>query len=115
MAHPTSGSGAPPGSAMQRAVAAEADARHAIGQAEAEAAAALAAARARARAILDAVPRRVARLRQRGANAVRKAIAAIQAEEAAALQSLGKTALPPELMEPATEALAARLTGGEPR
>jgi len=102
------------GSAMQRAVVAEQDARKAIADAQAAAAAAVEAARAQARAILNAVPDRITRLRARGAHAVQRALAEIQAEEAAALRALGETAFPPELLGPTTDALVARLTGGEP-
>lgn len=101
------------GSAMQRAVIAEQDARLAIAQAGTEAAAAVEAARAQARAILDAVPDRLTRLRARGARAVEQALAAISAEEAAALQALGVTAFPADLLDRTTEALVARLTGVE--
>jgi len=99
------------GSDMQRAVVAEQDARRAIADAEAAAAAEVEAARAQARAILDAVPARIERLRQRGARAVERALVEINSEEAIALQALGATALPAELLEPTTAALVARLTG----
>ena len=112
MAQLTPSSSAASGSAMQRAVVAEADARQAIATAEAAAAAAVEQARGQARAILDAVPGRIDRLRQRGANAVEHALAEIEAESKAAMAALGQTALPEELLEPATAALAARLTGG---
>lgn len=102
------------GSAMQRAVVAEQDARKAIADAQADAAAAVEAARAQARAILNAVPDRITKLRARGAHAVQRALAGIQEEEAAALRALGETAFPEELLEPTTAALVARLTGGEP-
>lgn len=101
------------GSAMQRAVVAEQDARRAIAQAGTESAAAVEAARAQARAILDAVPERLTRLRARGARAVEQALAGIKAEETAALEALGTTAFPAALREPTTQALAARLTGGD--
>lgn len=100
------------GSAMQRAVVAEQDARRAIADAERAAQKDVEQARARARAILSAVPDRIARLRVRGANAVRKAIGAIEAEEAEALRALGDSAFPADLLEPATQALAEDLTGG---
>jgi hypothetical protein len=99
------------GSDMQRAVVAEQDARRAIADAEAAAAAELEAARAQARAILDAVPARIERLRQRGARDVERALVEIGSEEAIAMQALGETALPAELLEPTTAALVARLTG----
>lgn len=98
---------------MQRAVVAEQDARQAIADAQAAAARAVEVARAQARALLDAVPDRIARLRARGARTVQRALAEIQADEAAALRALGETAFPPELLAPTTAALVARLTGGD--
>ena len=114
MAEPTSSPGTAAGSAMQRAVVAERDARHAIADAEVAAAAAVEAARAQARAILNAVPDRITRLRARGIRTVQRALAEIQAEEAAATAALGATAFPAELLEPTTDALVARLAGGKP-
>lgn len=102
------------GSAMQRAVIAEQDARLAIAQAGTDAAAAVESARAQARAMLDAVPARIERLRLRGTHAVEQALKAIAADEAAALQALGQTAFPQELMQPVTDAVAARLSGADP-
>jgi len=102
------------GSAMQRAVVAEHDARQAIAAAQVSAAAELEAARAQARAIANAVPDRIARLRARGTRAVQRALAQLEADEAAALQALGQSAFPPGLVEPTTAALVARLSGGEP-
>ena len=99
------------GSDMQRAVSAEQDARRAIAAAETAAVAQVEAARAAARAILNAVPERIERLRGRGVRAAERALAAIQAEEGAALRALRETALPAELIEPTTAALVARLTG----
>ena len=104
----------PAGSDMQRAVVAEHDARRAIAAAESAAAVEVEAARAEARAILDKVPQRIERLRQRGARAVEKALQRIAAEEAEATRALGETAFPDALLEPVTAALAARLTTGEP-
>jgi F0F1-type ATP synthase membrane subunit b/b' len=101
------------GSAMQRAVVAERDAREAIATAEQQAALDIDRARTRARAILDQVPARIERLRQRGARAVAHAVAQIQAEEAAALAALGAKAFPEDLLGPTTAAIAARLAGGE--
>ena len=101
------------GSAMQRAVVAEQDARRAIADAQAAAAATVEEARAQARAILNAVPDRITKLRGRGARAVERALSGIKAEETAALQALGETAFPAELLEPTTAALVARLTGGD--
>ena len=110
---PDSKSAGPPaaGSDMQRAVVAEQEARRAIAEGEAAAAARVEAARTQARAIVNAVPARIERLRQRGARAVERALVGINSEEAIALQGVGETALPPELLEPTTEALVARLTG----
>jgi len=99
---------------MQRAVVAEHDARQAIADARVAAATAAEAARADARAILDAVPGRIARLRARGARAVQRAVAEIAAEEDTAMRALRETAFPAPLLEPTTQALVARLTGGEP-
>ena len=110
----TSSPGAAAGSAMQRAVVAERDARGAIAAAETAAAAAVEAARAQARAILTAVPDRITRLRARGARTVQRALIDIQAEEAAAMAALGTTAFPEELLGPTTDALVTRLSGGEP-
>ena len=110
----TSSEGVAAGSAMQRAVVAERDAREAIAAAEMQAALDIDNARTRAREILNAVPARIERLRQRGARAVQRAVARIEAEEAAALAALGETAFPPEQVEPTTVAVAARLSGGEP-
>lgn len=101
------------GSAMLRAVVAEQDAREAIAAAEMQAALDIDRARNQARAILNAVPSRIERLRLRGERAAQRAVAAIQAEEQAALAALAATALPEELLGPATAAVAARLTGGE--
>lgn len=101
------------GSAMQRAVVAEQDARKAIADAQAAAATAVEAARAQARAILNAVPDRITKLRARGARAVQRALAEIGNEQTVALQALGETAFPAELLEPTTEALVLRLTGGD--
>jgi F0F1-type ATP synthase membrane subunit b/b' len=101
------------GSAMQRAVVAERDARQAIADEQAAAAAAIETARAEARAILDGVPGRIERLRARGARVTERAIAEIQVAEAAAMRALGDSALPAPLLAPATQSLAARLTGGE--
>ena len=101
------------GSAMLRAVVAERDAREAIAAAEIQAAQDIDAARTRARVILNAVPSRIERLRLRGERMVERALAAIQAEEQAALAALEKTAFPEERLDPGTAALAARLTGGE--
>jgi len=106
--------GAAAGSAMQRAVVAERDAREAIAAAEQQAALDIDQARTRARAILNEVPKRIERLRQRGARTVERAMAAIRAEEAAALAALGETAFPPELIAPTTATVAARLSGDEP-
>jgi hypothetical protein len=114
MPEPTSVASAAAGSAMQRAVIAEQDARRAIAGAEAASAASLEAARAQARELLNAVPARIERLRARGARTAGKALQRIAAEEAAALQALGATAFPDELVEPVTDAVAAALTGGEP-
>jgi len=100
------------GSDMQRAVSAEHDARRAIADAQTAAAAQLEAARAAARTLLSAVPGRIERLRARGARAADRALAAIKTEESAALAALRDTALPDDLIEPATAALVARLTGG---
>lgn len=107
----TSSEVAAAGSDMQRAVVAEQDARRAIAAAESAAAGQLEAARAQARAILNAVPARIERLRERGARAVQRAVAQIRAEEQDALRSLGDTAFPAELLEPTTQALVERLTG----
>jgi hypothetical protein len=98
---------------MLRAVVAERDAREAIAAAEVQAAIDIDRARTRARALLNAVPSHIERLRLRGARAAQRALAAIQAQEAAQLAALGATAFPEELLEPATAAVAARLTGGE--
>ena len=106
------------GSAMQRAVVAERDAREAIVAAEMQAALDIDQARTRAREILNAVPGRIERLRLRGSRAVQRAIADIQAQEAAALAALGDAAFPAELLEPTTAAVAERLTSAadpEPR
>ena len=108
------GQGEAGGSAMQRAVVAEQEARRAIAEAEGTARADVEAARAQARAILNAVPARIAKVRVRGANAVRGALAQIEAEEAQATAALRESALPEELLGPATQALVARLTGGTP-
>jgi hypothetical protein len=99
---------------MQRAVVAEQDAREAIAAAEMQAAIDIDRARTRARAILDAVPARIERLRQRGQRAVQRAVAGIAAQEAAALAALGETAFPPELIGPATAAVAEHLSGAQP-
>src|SRR5690349_20770829 len=101
------------GSDMQRAVVAEQDARRAIAAAASSAAAEVEAARAQARAMLNAVPARIERLRGRGARAVQRAVATIEAEEQDALRALGDTAFPAELLEPTTQALVERLTGTE--
>lgn len=114
MPEPTSAASAAAGSAMQRAVVAEQDARRAIADAETAAAASVEAARAQARELLNAVPARIERLRLRGARVAGKNLRRIAAEEAAALQALGATAFPGELLEPVTGAVAAALTGGEP-
>lgn len=105
--------GAAAGSAMQRAVVAERDAREAIAAAEQQAALDIDQARTRARAILNGVPKRIERLRQRGARTVERAMAEIRAQEAAALAALGETVFPAELIEPTTAAVAARLGGDE--
>ena len=99
------------GSAMQQAVAAEQAARNAIADAEAQAAAAVENARARARAILNAVPGRIARLRERGTRTVQRALAVIAAEEAAAALKLRETAYAPEVLDRTVDRLARRLTG----
>jgi hypothetical protein len=114
MPEPTSAASAAAGSAMQRAVVAEQDARRAIADAETAAAASVEAARAQAREILSAVPARIERLRARGARAAEKTRRGIAADEAAALRALDATAFPDELIEPVTGAVAARLTGDEP-
>lgn len=104
--------GAAAGSAMQRAVAAEQDARRAIAEAETAAAAAVEAAHASARAILNAVPGRIMRLRERGARTVHKALATLAAEEAAASARLREADYAPGLLERTVARLAGRLTGG---
>ncbi len=101
------------GSAMLRAVVAEQDAREAIAAAEVQAALDIDRARTQARTLLNAVPSRIERLRLRGERAAQRAVAAIEAEERAALAALGQAAFPEELLAPATAAVAARLTGGE--
>ena len=106
--------GSAAGTAMQRAVVAERDARRAIADAQAAAVVAVEAARAEARAILDTVPGRIERLRARGTHAVQRAVAQIEAGEAEAMRVLGDTAFPADLLEPTTRALVARLTGGKP-
>jgi hypothetical protein len=97
---------------MLRAVVAEQDARDAIAAAEVQAALDIDRARTRARVLLNAVPSRIERLRLRAALAAQRALAAIEADEAAQLAALGATAFPEELLEPATAAVAARMTGG---
>lgn len=99
------------GSAMQQAVAAEQAARSAIADAEAQAAASVENARAKARAILNAVPGRIARLRERGMRTVQRALALIAAEEAAAAQKLRETAYAPEVLDRTVDQLVKRLTG----
>jgi len=101
------------GSAMQRAVVAERDAREAIAAAEMQAALDIDKARTHAREILNAVPGRIERLRLRGGRAVQRAIVEIQAQEAAALAALGDAAFPAELLEPTTTAVAERLTSAQ--
>lgn len=113
MAEPNRPAGAT-GSAMLRAIVAEQDARDAIAAAEMQAAADIDAARTRARAMLNAVPSRIERLRLRGERSVQRALAEIRAEEQAAQAALGRTAFPEALLQPATEAVAAGLSGGEP-
>ena len=102
----------PVGSAMQQAVAAEQAARSAIAEAEAQAATAVESARAKARAILNAVPGRIARLRERGLRTVQRALAVISAEEAAAALKLREAAYAPEVLDRTVDQLAQRLTGG---
>jgi len=99
------------GSAMQQAVAAEQAARSVIADAEAQAATAVENARARARAIVNAVPGRTARLRERGLRTVQRALALIAAEEAAAALKLRETAYAPEVLDRTVEQLVKRLTG----
>jgi len=109
MSEPTS----PPnsGNAMQQAVAAEQAARRAIAESEAQAVATVERARAQARTILNAVPGRIGRLRERGLRTVQRALAAIEADETAATLKLRETAYAPELLERALDRLVRRLTG----
>lgn len=99
------------GSAMQRAVSAEQDARRIIAEAEAEAAAMVERARADSRARLNAVPGRIARVRERSERAVQAALAGIQADEIAATAKLREAVLAPDLLERSVAQLVGRLTG----
>ena len=102
------------GSAMQQAVAAEQAARDAIAAAEKDAAAALEAARVQSRAILNAVPARIARLRERGDRAVGRALAQIAADEREQLLKLHEAGAAPDEFDRAVAQVARRLAGGSP-
>ena len=101
------------GSAMQRAVGAEQDARRIIAEAATQAAAAIERARADARARLNAVPGRIARVRERSERAVQAALAGIQSDEVAATSKLHEAVLAPELLERSVAQLVGRLTGAK--
>jgi len=99
---------------MREAVAAEQAARRAISEAEAAAAASVAQAHARARVILNAVPGRIMRLRERGARTVQKALGRLAGEEAATLARLRGIEHAAELLERTVERVARRLGRDEP-
>lgn len=104
---------APPGTAMQQAVAAEQDARRRIAEAEAQARADVEAVRAQARQLLNDVPARITRLRARGARAVEAAIRSIRAEEEAAGRKLRTAELSADVVERTVAEVARELTGAD--